>query len=67
MAAAEMNAIDILVAIIKEHSPKDIWIDSPLADYRRLGNTNRGKSGRNLSADTCAQTGLKPEMVIGHR
>ena len=40
-----MNAVDLLVEVIKEHSPKDIWTDSPLAGYRRLGNTNRGEIG----------------------
>lgn len=40
-----MNAVSLLVAIIKEHSPEDIWIDSPFAGYRRLGNTNRGEIG----------------------
>lgn len=40
-----MNAVNLLVEIIKEHAPKDIWTDSPLAGYRRLGNTNRGEIG----------------------
>lgn len=40
-----MNAVDLLVAIIREHAPKDIWRDSPLAGYRMLGNTNRGAIG----------------------
>ena len=40
-----MNAVGLLVEVIKEHSPKDIWLDSPLAGYRRLGNTNRGEIG----------------------
>lgn len=40
-----MNAVTLLTAIIKEHAPEDIWIGSPLAGYRRLGNTNRGEIG----------------------
>ena len=40
-----MKAIDLLAEVVKEHSPKDIWIGSPVADYRRLGNTNRGAIG----------------------
>ena len=35
-----MNAVDLLVAIIREHAPEDIWRDSPLVGYRMLGNTN---------------------------
>ncbi len=40
-----MTALRLLADIIKEHSPKDIWKDSPVAGYRRLGNTNRGEIG----------------------
>ena len=40
-----MNAVDLLVEIIQEHSPEDIWRDSPLIGYRMLGNTNRGEIG----------------------
>lgn len=40
-----MNPIDLLVEIIKEHSPEDIWQGSPLIGYRGLGNTNRGEIG----------------------
>lgn len=40
-----MTSVELLVEIIKEHAPKDIWIASPLVGYRRLGNTNRGEIG----------------------
>lgn len=40
-----MNPIELLVEIIKEHAPKDIWQGSPLLGYRHLGNTNRGEIG----------------------
>jgi len=40
-----MNAVDLLVEVIKEHAPEDIWQDSPLKRYRELGNTNRGEIG----------------------
>ena len=40
-----MNPIELLVEIIREHSPKDIWQESPLIGYRLLGNTNRGEIG----------------------
>lgn len=45
MGTAEVNSIRLLVEIIKEHAPKDIWQGSPLAGYRILGNTNRGEIG----------------------
>ena len=40
-----MNPVELLIEIIQEHAPKDIWQESPLAGYRRLGNTNRGEIG----------------------
>ena len=40
-----MNPVDLLVTIVREHAPKDIWQDSPLVGYRMLGNTNRGEIG----------------------
>ena len=40
-----MSAIDLFAEIIKEHTPEDIWQESPLIDYRSLGNTNRGEIG----------------------
>ncbi len=40
-----MNPVELLVEIINEHAPKDIWEGSPVAGYRRLGNTNRGEIG----------------------
>jgi hypothetical protein len=45
MGTAGINAVELLVDIIREHAPEDIWRDSPLAGYRRLGNTNRGAIG----------------------
>ena len=40
-----MNPVALLVQIIKEHAPEDIWQGSPVAGYRLLGNTNRGEIG----------------------
>ena len=40
-----MNPVELLVEIIKEHAPEDIWQGSPLIGYRHLGNTNRGEIG----------------------
>ncbi len=40
-----MSAVDLLVEIIKEYAPEDIWQESPLIGYRSLGNTNRGEIG----------------------
>ena len=40
-----MNPVVLMVEVIKEHAPKDIWQGSPLKGYRQLGNTNRGEIG----------------------
>ena len=40
-----MNPVELLVEVIKEHVPEDIWQGSPLIGYRMLGNTNRGEIG----------------------
>ena len=40
-----MNPVDLLVEVIREHAPRDIWQESPLIGYRMLGNTNRGDIG----------------------
>lgn len=45
MGTFKVNPIKLLVEIIKEHAPEDIWLESPVAGYRRLGNTNRGEIG----------------------
>ena len=39
------DPVTLMVEIIREHTPEDIWRDSPLVGYRALGNTNRGAIG----------------------
>lgn len=40
-----MTPIELMATVIREQTPENIWHDSPLAGYRRLGNTNRGEIG----------------------
>ena len=40
-----MTSVELLIEVIKEHTPKNIWQGSPLFGYRKLGNTNRGEIG----------------------
>ena len=54
-----MNAVDLLKSIIREHTPKDIWQDSPLIGYRLLGNTNRGEIGEEFIRRFLSQRGIK--------
>ena len=53
-----MNPVDLLVAIIREHAPEDIWQDSPLIRYRMLGNTNRGEIGEEFIRRFLDQNGI---------
>jgi hypothetical protein len=54
-----VNPVKLLVEIIKENAPKDIWQDSPLAGYRILGNTNRGEIGEEFVRRYLAQSKIK--------
>ena len=54
-----MNAIELLVTIIREHAPEDIWRDSPLVGYRMLGNTNRGEIGEEFIRRYLAQNDIQ--------
>ena len=53
-----MTAIDLLVEVIREHAPENIWIDSPLIGYRQLGNTNRGAIGEEFIRRYLVAAGL---------
>lgn len=60
-----MNPVDLLVEIIMEHVPEDIWQDSPLVGYRRLGNTNRGEIGEEFVRRYLSSSGI--EVTNGGR
>lgn len=60
-----MIAIDLLVEIVKEHAPENIWIDSPLIGYRQLGNTNRGAIGEEFIRRYLQSAGI--EVSNGNR
>ena len=62
-----MNPIDLLVAIIKEHAPKDIWLDSPMQGYRKLGNTNRGEIGEEFVRRFLTEAGIVIDVPAGNR
>lgn len=53
-----MDPIELLVEIIHQHSPEDIWRDSPLIGYRMLGNTNRGEIGEEFIRRFLAAHGI---------
>ena len=53
-----MNPVELLVKIIKEHAPEDIWQGSPLIGYRHLGNTNRGEIGEEFVRRYLREAGI---------
>jgi hypothetical protein len=71
-----MNPVDLLVEIIKEHVPEDIWQGSPLIGYRQLGNTNRGEIGEEfvrrylkkagIPVSNGGRTSLTDMQIAGH-
>ena len=54
-----MSAVDLFAEIIKEHAPENIWQESPLIGYRRLGNTNRGEIGEEFVRRYLTASGIK--------
>ena len=61
METPDINAVALLASIIEEHTPEDIWRNSPLAGYRRLGNTNRGEIGEEFVRRFLSRKGIDVE------
>ena len=53
-----MNPIDLMVDVIRDHSPKSIWTESPMEGYRLVGNTNRGAIGEDFICRYLKQSGI---------
>ena len=45
-----MNAIDLMLRVIREHTPQSKWTGSPLEPFRQVANTNRGDIGEEFIA-----------------
>lgn len=71
-----VKPIDLLVEVILEQVPEDIWQGSPLIGYRLLGNTNRGAIGEEfirrylteagIAVDNGGRTSLTDMRIAGH-
>lgn len=48
MGTACVSAVDLLVEVIRDHSPQSKWTDAPLAGFRLVANTNRGEIGEDF-------------------
>ena len=53
-----MNPLDLMLAVIREHSPKTIWTGAPLEAFRRVANTNRGDIGEDFVLRYLEQHGI---------
>ena len=62
MGSAVIEPIELMVAIIKEHTPRSIWTDSPLEGYRHVGMTNRGEIGEAFIARYLRQSGISVQQ-----
>ena len=58
MGSTLIEPIELMIAIIKEHTPRSIWTDSPLEGYRYVGMTNRGEIGEDFIARYLRQSGI---------
>lgn len=37
MATGDVNPVELMLQVIRENVPRDIWRESPLIEYRRIG------------------------------
>ena len=54
-----MSAVDLLVEVIRDHSPKSKWTDAPLEGFRLVANTNRGEIGEEFILRYLALHGIQ--------
>lgn len=62
METAPIDPMELMVLIIKDHAPENIWLESPIQGYRLLGNTNRGEIGEEFIRRYLTAAGI----VIGN-
>ena len=54
-----VTPVDLLVAVIRDHSPVSDWTDAPLEKFRHVENTNRGEIGEEFLRRFLKQHGIK--------
>ena len=59
-----MTPIELLVHVIKQHAPENIWQGSELAGYRLLANTNRGEIGEEFIRQYLQKNGVEASHGI---
>ena len=58
-----MNPVDLMLLVIREHTPETVWIDAPLEPFRRVANTNRGDIGEDFVRRYLESFGILVERV----
>lgn len=53
-----VDPIELMLAVIRDNTPDDIWSGSPLLAYRQLGNTNRGEVGEQFIRRYLSEAGV---------
>lgn len=53
-----MTPVDLLLSVIKDHTPLSKWSGSPLATFRDVENTNRGDIGEDFISRYLTQAGI---------
>ena len=59
MGTSRVSAVDLLVEVIRDHSPKSKWTDAPLEGFRLVANTNRGEIGEEFILRYLALHGIQ--------
>ncbi|MDD9996981.1 MAG: hypothetical protein OXQ89_04470 [Rhodospirillaceae bacterium] len=54
-----VDPIELMLQVIRDNTPEDIWQDQPLVSYRLLGNTNRGEVGEQFIRRYLLAAGIK--------
>ena len=45
-----MNPVNLMLRVIREHTPQSKWAGAPLQPFRQVANTNRGDIGEEFLA-----------------
>lgn len=56
-----IDAVDLMLAVIRENTPTSIWSGAPLEPFRRVENTNRGDIGEEFLSRYLSQGGFAVE------
>lgn len=56
-----MNAVALLLEVIRDHSPASKWTDAPLESFRRVENTNRGEIGEHFTRRYLERNGIETQ------